>query len=126
MLLLDSNAFYWLLTEPHRLGPRSKDRISDAAVVYVSAITILELTIKQLKAKLPAMDFASAIEKSGLKTLEIDHVAAAGVGQFPSLVDHDPFDRALIAHAIRHKLDFLTSDRKLLALGQPWIFDSGE
>lgn len=126
MILLDSNAFYWLLTESSRLGPRSQSRLQEASNVYVSAITILELTIKQLKAKLPAMDFAAGMKASGLKALEFDQRAAAAVGDFPTLVDHDPFDRALLAQASKNKLDFLTADRKLLALGQPWIFDIGD
>ena len=126
MLLLDSNAFYWLLTEPERFGQNAKTRIQKASKVYVSSITVLELTIKQLKAKLPEMDFAQAIALSGLESLPFVDSAAQAISEFPGLIGHDPFDRALLGQALVHRLEFMTSDRTLLGLSQSWIINIGE
>jgi PIN domain nuclease of toxin-antitoxin system len=126
VLLLDSNAFYWLLTEPGRLGEKAKDRVRNASKVYVSSITVLELTIKALKAKLPELDFPGAISDAGLESLPFVESAAGAIRQFPQLIGHDPFDRALLGQAVVHRLEFLTADRTLLGLGENWIFDIGE
>lgn len=126
MILLDSSAFYWLLTEPARIGKNSTAAITTTPDVFVSSITVLELTIKQMLAKLPPQDFLTGIKDSKLKALEFDLAAAASIANFPELVGHDPFDRALLSQALVGNLNFYTSDRKLLGLKKPWIKDIGD
>lgn len=126
MILLDSSAFYWLLTEPARIGKNATAAITSTPNVFVSSITVLELTIKQMLAKLPPQDFLTGIKDSKLKALEFDLSAAASITKFPELVGHDPFDRALLAQALVGNLNFYTSDRKLLGLAKPWIKDIGD
>ena len=126
MILLDSSAFYWLLTEPERIGKNASASIKSSSAVYVSSMTVFELTIKQMLAKLPPRDFMLGIKESNLKPLEFSFEAAAAISRFPDLVGHDPVDRALLSQALTSHLDFYTSDRKLLGLSIPWIKDIGD
>lgn len=49
---------------------------------------------------------------------------AAVLAAFPELIDHDPFDRQIVAQAAVEGLRLLTSDERLLALGREWIMDA--
>ena len=52
-LLLDSHAFLWWLTEDPKLSAEARRAIADpASIVYVSAATVWELSIKAALGKL--------------------------------------------------------------------------
>lgn len=123
MILLDSNAFYWLVTGQEEFGKQAREAIARSAKVYVSALSILELTIKQQRAKLPKLDFSKAIHDSNLLELPLQISDLAALHDFPSLDQHDPIDRALLSQARVNRLDFLTADRKLLDLSFNWVLD---
>ena len=85
-------------------------------MVYVSAATIWELTIKSMLGKLEVEpEFESLLVSQGITLLPITAQHAAGIAQFPELLRHDPLDRLLIAQAKLERLDLLTADRVLLA-----------
>ena len=126
MDLLDSSAFYWALTDPTKLGPHTTARLTSGESPLVSSISILELTIKQMKGKLPNLDFVGGAEAANFRLVPYDPASATALGEFPELVGHDPFDRALVAQAYAGGHNFLTSDRRLLSLGRSWIRDLGE
>src|SRR6476646_1578693 len=122
MLLLDSQVALWLVDDNPRLGPAARHRIENDAVVYVSAATIWELTIKSMlgKVELPA-EFESLLIDQGVTILPITAQHAAAIAQFPELLRHDPFDRLLIAQAKLERLDLLTADQLLLAGGYGFV-----
>jgi len=126
MNLLDSAAFYWVLTNPSKLGSDTRHRFTSGQTLLVSSITILELNIKQLKGKLPKLDFVAGALEANIRLIDLDTKSAADIGEFPELEGHDPFDRALVAQAYAGGYNFFTSDRKLLGLGRSWIHDIGD
>jgi len=74
--------------------------------------------------KLEDLDFSLLESRFNLQYLEFSHEDAMALEKFPTLVRHDPFDRALLAHAHNRRALFLTSDRRLLELGLNWVLDS--
>jgi PIN domain nuclease of toxin-antitoxin system len=60
-LLLDSNILVWLDQKPKRFSASVVERIESASLVYLSAVTVLELSIKQALGSLtlarPVSDF---------------------------------------------------------------------
>jgi PIN domain nuclease of toxin-antitoxin system len=113
------------MEESSRLGPRAREMITSGDEVHVSAVSILELTIKALAGKISIPErLASQLVGQGLSMLNLtpDHVE--GLRDFPELKGHDPFDRALIAQASQAGLRFLTADRVLLALGREFVVDA--
>ena len=125
MLLLDSQALLWLLDDNPRLGRQSRQAITSAQGVHVSAATVWELTIKTMLGKLsvPA-DLSKRLTAQGLVLLSITAEHAEALRDFPELSRHDPFDRLLVAQASRTGLRLLTADQVLLDLDRDFILDA--
>ena len=123
MILLDSQAFYWLVTEQSEFGPIARRKIEKSDAVYVSSISILELTLKALNQRLPDLDFSSAVTASNLKHLDFTQGDAATLRQISSTEVRDPFDKALLAQSKNNRLEFVTSDRAIISLGFDWVTD---
>jgi PIN domain nuclease of toxin-antitoxin system len=125
MLLLDSQALLWLLDDSPRLGPRSRQAITSAQGVHVSAATVWELTIKTILGKLsvPA-GLPARLTAQGLELLSVTAEHAEAIRDFPELTRHDPFDRLLVAQARHSGLQLLTADQVLLSLGHDFILDA--
>ena len=102
-------------------------RIGDANIVYVSAGTIWELTIKAVlgKVAVPA-DFNDLLISQGLTSLPVSADHAAGIDHFPELLRHDPFHRLLMSQARLERADLLTADRILLAGKYDFVVDATE
>lgn len=127
MLLLDSQVALWLVDDNPRLGPATRRRIENAAVVYVSAGTVWELTIKSMLGKLTLPDdFATLLVAQGITPLSITAEHAAGIEEFPELLRHDPFDRLLVSQAKLERLDLLTADKVILGQGYVFVVDAAK
>ncbi len=115
-LLLDTQVLLWLFLRSSRLKKPVRSILADPAnVVYVSAVSMWEITIKTNLGKIelpgtPAQYLPDRIERAQLTNLPI--VAAHTYGVF-SLPSHhrDPFDRLLIAQAQLESLTIVTNDR---------------
>jgi PIN domain nuclease of toxin-antitoxin system len=125
LILLDSHVVIWAMEESPRLGPRARKMITSGDEVHVSAISILELTIKAMAGKISIPEqLANQLVDQGLSMLNLTPNHVEGLREFPELKGHDPFDRALIAQASQAGLRFLTADRVLLGLGREFVVDA--
>ena len=126
-ILLDTNALIWLLSdaEGKSFGHEAKKLVQDAAVVYASSVSVLEIRIKAMLGKLTVGEnLLEDINASGLEELSFTVHHADAIKAFPALSKHDPFDRMLLAQAHIEGRLFLTSDELLLRLGLPFIADA--
>lgn len=125
MFLLDTNALLAHLLYPSRLGSQTLKKLGRADGVFFSAVSIAEISIKQLLKKIAfSPSILQLARDSELQELNFNIEAAAEVAAFSSLVGHDPFDRMIVASASSNHLNLVTSDRVMLGLGLPWIEDS--
>lgn len=125
MLLLDSQVALWVLDDNPRLGRHTRQMITSADAVHVSAATVWELTIKAMLGKLSVPEkLASRLTQQGLTILSITAEHAEGLRDFPELCRHDPFDRLIVAQASLSGFDLVTADHVLLALGRKFIVDA--
>ena len=118
LLLLDTHSFLWWLGDDPALGPTARAAIADAEnLVFVSAATAWEISVKRAKGKLVAPgdvgDWLSANEFIELP-IEVGHAVRAG-----ELPPHhsDPFDRMLVAQAELEGHTFVTADAEILRYG---------
>ena len=118
-LLLDSHAYLWWLTDDRRLGRQARAAIEQPDnLVFVSAATIWELSIKEAlgRLELKGADIAGEISANDFSELPITaghaRVAAA-------LAPHhdDPFDRMLVAQCQLEGMTCATRDGLFAAYG---------
>jgi PIN domain nuclease of toxin-antitoxin system len=117
-LLLDTHVFLWAVTANKRLKPSTREFLSQADVVYVSAASLWEIAIKSRLGKIEAdaAFLVDAIESSGFQELPVTARHAAAVAKLPPH-HSDPFDRLLLAQAFLEPLRFVTADPALTAYG---------
>jgi PIN domain nuclease of toxin-antitoxin system len=116
-LLLDTHALLWWLAGNRALSGRAIEAI-DAAEnqVFVSAVSAFEVATKFRLGKLPegellARDFEVVVEAQGFDPLPLDAAHGRVAGALAP-IHKDPFDRLLIAQALREDL-FLVSNEVL-------------
>ncbi len=117
-LLLDTHVFLWAITANRRLKSSTRDLLSRADAVYVSAASIWEIAIKARLGKLEgdAAFLVDAIDSSGFHELPVTAQHAAAVAKLP-LHHSDPFDRLLLTQAFLEPLRLVTADAVLAAYG---------
>ncbi len=113
--LLDTHTFLWWLTDSRRLSEEVRQKIADKANdVLISAASAWEITTKHRLGKLPgadliAVDVAGAIASQGFSALAVTVDDAARAGALPG-PHRDPFDRMLIAQALKRNLVLVSND----------------
>lgn len=112
-MLLDTNALLFWFFESKRLSPVLKEIKKHH--LFVSFITIWEISIKNQIGKLPLPlelpSFIAQIE-GGFKLVDLQTEDIETYGKLP-LHHRDPFDRMLISQAINRKFILLTADRQI-------------
>jgi len=114
-LLLDTHVLLWVMADDPALSPMARAVIGKAEVVYVSAVSLWEISIKASLGKLRVDQerFVEQLQVAGFELLSITWGHAEMVRQLPD-IHRDPFDRMLVAQAVSEPLRLLTAD-KLLA-----------
>ncbi|MEE4203162.1 MAG: type II toxin-antitoxin system VapC family toxin [Halieaceae bacterium] len=116
-LLLDTQILLWAAAEPHKLGKRAREYLTNTShSLFFSAASIWEVAIKRALGRDdfrvdPALLRHGLIE-NGYSELSISGRHAVEVGLLPPL-HKDPFDRMLLAQASAEGLLLLTADRVL-------------
>jgi PIN domain nuclease of toxin-antitoxin system len=111
-LLLDSHAYLWWLVDDPSLSGTVREAVADpASLVFVSAASIWEISIKTALGRLDAggADLIAEISENAFSELPITALHADRAGRLPPHHD-DPFDRMLIAQAQAESLTCVTRD----------------
>lgn len=113
-LLLDTHILLWAFDDSPKLGPASRDIITDPANdVYVSLISLWEIAMKVRIGKLEVdlRELMSLLVPSGFRLLDLRMSHLDQLLELPFFSDHrDPFDHLLIAQAKAEELVFLSAD----------------
>ena len=116
ILLVDTNALLWWAFDAPTLAEPARRSIADPANdVLVSAATIWEIEVKRRAGRLDAPEhILDDIQANGFDVISMtgaDAVAAAGL----PLHHRDPFDRIVLAQAMRLDAVVVTRDRAFSA-----------
>lgn len=117
-LLLDTHVFLWWRTSDPRIDP-IRDAVLHAAVVYVSAASAWEASVKAGLGKLTLPEpFEKGVEDSGFDRLLVGFRHAEELLALPPL-HRDPFDRMLIAQARVEGATLVSADAAIHAYEVP-------
>lgn len=117
-LLLDTHVFLWWDQGAATLADAARTAIARPENdIFISAASVWEIAIKRRLGKLLFRgSAAAAIGLNGFRALPVDPDDTESAGAL--VWDHsDPFDRLLVAQAIRHDLTFVTADRIVRGFG---------
>lgn len=110
-LLLDTHALLWWLDDNPTLSAEARDAIADGRnLVFVSAVVIWEVRIKQSlgKLQLPS-NFREVLDSQAFDELPLTVDHSHRLAELPPL-HRDPFDRMLVAQAMAERLTVVTRD----------------
>lgn len=118
IVLVDANALLWWANDDARLSDPARRTIADPAnAVLVSAATIWEIEVKRIAGRLDAPErILEEAERNGFDVIPLTGVDAVAAGNLPPH-HHDPFDRLLIAQALRLDAIVISRDRAFAAYG---------
>ena len=110
-LLLDTHTLIWALEDNPGLSAAARVAIVDGDnSVFVSAVSVWEISIKKALGKLHAPDtLLEEIEQLRFTPLDITLAHADRAGKLPP-IHMDPFDRMLVAQAQADQLTLVTRD----------------
>jgi PIN domain nuclease of toxin-antitoxin system len=120
-MLLDTHVWVWATMTDRRLGPRTRRLLSRSAsaTVYVSAVSVFELTTLHTSGRLRLAQpveswIRDSIDRGGLRVLELVLSIAGDAGAIPRAALQDPIDRLLVASARYLRAPLVTADRRIL------------
>lgn len=109
-VLIDTHIALWALGDPARLTAEERSLMIDPAIDRcLSPISVWEAAIKRQAGRLRAPRHLSTVLAAEFRMLDVSAFLLEAAAELPR--HHgDPFDRALIAHALRDDLSVLTRD----------------
>lgn len=112
-LLLDTHIALWGITGDAILGEDFLDRLRHDPDIFLSPVSLWEITIKQATGKLagPA-NLAELVRDMGFAELPVTHAHAIAAGRLPPH-HRDPFDRMLVAQAVTEGLTLVSRDESI-------------
>jgi PIN domain nuclease of toxin-antitoxin system len=118
-LLLDTHVFLWWDRQDKALSADIRALVGDPAnQVLVSAASIWEIAIKRRLGKLDFRGSAvAAIGANGFSELPVLPIDAEQAGEL-AWPHNDPFDRLLVAQAVRRGFTLVTADAAIRAFAQ--------
>lgn len=119
MIVLDTHAWIWWVSESPRLLVRALSAIEGAEGVVISVISAWEVALKASLGKLsfnrPVTDWlALASHHPGLSMAPLTFDVATAAVSLPGEIHRDPCDRFIVALARHHDVELVTKDQKLL------------
>lgn len=117
-ILVDTQAFLWLITGNERLSETAKKIFLDRENrLFISAASLWEICIKMSMGKLSLKNgwlkiIQDELEINAIQWLPIEILHCAELTKLP-FHHRDPFDRMLVAQAIVEDMQLLSSDCRL-------------
>jgi PIN domain nuclease of toxin-antitoxin system len=123
-ILADTHAVIWYLFEPSQLSSAADAALSGAVrageMIYVSAISVIEVRYLVEKNKVPPTTFDDLIADlfdpaMPVNLLSVDMDVVRAVEHIPRAIVPDLPDRIIAATALAHNLTLVTRDPKIRA-----------
>ena len=111
-LILDTVTFIWAVSTPERLSRAATSALrKSTAVRELSVVSLTEIAVKQTRGKLAFSKSDATIGVTDLQLRVLPYSAEHAFRMFDLPAHHaDPFDRQIIAQALKDDLAVVTPD----------------
>ena len=123
-LLLDTNVLTCIHQKPNRIGKATKAKLSSAHTIYFSPLSVFEWSQKDDDLQVNTKKLVEATRSLDFLELPLTVEAVMEANRFGSLRQSDPMDLLLLSQAASDRIEFLTSDKRILSLGFDFVSDS--
>lgn len=121
MILLDTHAWVWWVSQPERLSEealRVVDEARELRALLVSSISVWEVALLVAKGRLElTLDVGEWVARSEalpfVRFVPVDNAVALASVNLPGDFHPDPADRIIVATALQHKARLVTRDDRL-------------
>jgi PIN domain nuclease of toxin-antitoxin system len=121
MILLDTHAWWWSISEPERLSNVAKEKIfnTQSDKRYIASISLWEFVMMAVRKRInlqmsPKEWLNYAIFDAGTKIIDLSENIALDSCMLPGEFHKDPADRIIVATAIINNALLITKDRKII------------
>lgn len=118
MIVLDTAAWIWRVSEPERLTARARQSVEEAERLLVSAISVWEVAMLVAKRRIQLdrpveqwIDIALAMPK--IQFVALEPAVAVRSTKLPGAFHPDPADRIIVATALEHGVVVVTPDERI-------------
>jgi PIN domain nuclease of toxin-antitoxin system len=125
--LLDTNTFLWIAGDPDRLSEKAMALvISSENRLYLSAASGWEMALLHRFERVvlpdePRRFVPEAMQRLNVQPISIGFSTAVSAALLP-LIHRDPFDRIIIAEAMKEKMAIISKDKKMAEYGVQTIW----
>lgn len=121
MIVADTHAWLWWLTEREVLSSRALEALNND-VVAISPVTFVEVATLARKQRItlhkPIVEWLQdSLERSSTQVVELTLSIGALAGSLETELVRDPADRVIIATALHAQVPLVTKDHKIIAAG---------
>jgi PIN domain nuclease of toxin-antitoxin system len=121
LILLDTHAWVWWLSDPDKIPARSRKLLTQAAeqtTIYISCISAWEIMLLEAKHRLQfSTDAEDWIRKAEalpfLRFVPVDNTIAMRSVRLPQPFPKDPADRIIVASAVILGATLITADARI-------------
>ncbi len=122
MIILDTHAWVWWLTEDSKLSVKSTEAIENNSIIGIPAISCWELAMLVSKNRIRlSMDVQIwmdlAFQHSKVQLLPISPEIAVLSTRLPGEFHGDPADRLIVASCLVYKAPLISKDEKIQKWG---------
>lgn len=123
VILLDTHALFWTVSEPERLSAKAREAISQARVttgVAITTMTLLELARLAENHRIAISGSVEQFLRSAITRVVIRQMTPEIVTQavrLPTTFPRDPADRVIAATAIIEGIPLVTADQRIQQSG---------
>lgn len=122
VIVVDTQAWFWLLVAPNRLTTAALDRLTKEDRVLVPAIVCWELAMMEAKGRVrftsDALEFCRAgLDWDGYELAPLTPEIAVRAARLGAPFHNDPADRLIVASALESAVPLVTADRQIRASG---------
>lgn len=119
MILLDTHAFFWMTSEPHRLSKKAVEAIREERAgtgVAIATISLLELARLAEDHRIALSQSIERFLSEAVSRVIVKPMTPEIVGlavRLPSTFPKDPADRVIAATAMADGATLVTADQKI-------------